>query len=62
MDSNVLDKLKEVQEWLVKEYAGIRTGQASPMLLDSIKNITIHIYILITTIITPFWGYFKQVM
>ena len=37
MDSNVLDKLKEVQEWLVKEYAGIRTGQASPMLLDSIK-------------------------
>lgn len=37
MDSNVLDKLKEVQDWLVKEYAGIRTGQASPMLLDSIK-------------------------
>lgn len=34
---NISDKLKEVQEWLVKEYAGIRTGQASPMLLDSIK-------------------------
>ena len=37
MDSNVTDKLKEVQEWLVKEYASIRTGQASPLLLDSIK-------------------------
>lgn len=34
---NVSDKLKEVTEWLNKEYAGIRTGQASPMLLDSIK-------------------------
>jgi ribosome recycling factor len=30
-------KLKEVTEWLQKEYAGIRSGQASPMLLDSIK-------------------------
>jgi ribosome recycling factor len=37
MDSTVSDKLKEVQEWLQKEYAGIRTGQASPMLLDSVK-------------------------
>jgi ribosome recycling factor len=34
---NISDKLKEVNEWLQKEYAGIRTGQASPMLLDSIK-------------------------
>ncbi|MEY2665242.1 MAG: hypothetical protein RLZZ480_347 [Candidatus Parcubacteria bacterium] len=34
---NIADKLKEVTEWLQKEYAGIRTGQASPMLLDSIK-------------------------
>ncbi len=34
---NIGDKLKEVEEWLGKEYAGIRTGQASPMLLDSIK-------------------------
>jgi ribosome recycling factor len=34
---NISDKLKEVQEWLVKEYASIRTGQASPLLLDSIK-------------------------
>ena len=30
-------KLKEVTEWLGKEYAGIRSGQASPMLLDSIR-------------------------
>ncbi len=34
---NISEKLKEVTEWLVKEYGGIRTGQASPMLLDSIK-------------------------
>lgn len=31
------DKLKEVREWLEKEYVSIRTGQASPALLDSIK-------------------------
>lgn len=31
------DKLKEVREWLEKEYVGIRTGQATPALLDSIK-------------------------
>ena len=37
MESNVSEKLKEVQEWLQKEYVGIRTGQASPALLDSIK-------------------------
>ena len=34
---NISDKLKEVNEWLQKEYAGIRTGQASPMLLDGVK-------------------------
>lgn len=34
---NVSEKLKEVNEWLQKEYASIRTGQASPMLLDGIK-------------------------
>jgi ribosome recycling factor len=33
----ITEKLKEVTEWLSKEYAGIRTGQASPMLLDSVK-------------------------
>lgn len=30
-------RLKEAQEWLQKEYAGIRTGQASPALLDGLK-------------------------
>lgn len=30
-------KLKEVVDWLTKEYTGIRTGQANPALLDSIK-------------------------
>ncbi len=30
-------RTKEVIEWLEKEYAGIRTGQASPALLDSIQ-------------------------
>lgn len=37
MDNTVSDKLKEVNEWLQKEYVSIRTGQASPMLLDNIK-------------------------
>ena len=37
MESNVSAKLKEVEEWLHNEYSGIRTGQASPALLDSIK-------------------------
>ena len=30
-------KLNEVKDWLQGEYAGIRTGQASPALLDSVK-------------------------
>lgn len=34
---NIGTKLKEVTEWLSKEYSGIRTGQASPMLLDGVK-------------------------
>lgn len=34
---NVFEKLKEVDVWLQKEYSGIRTGQASPMLLDAVK-------------------------
>jgi ribosome recycling factor len=37
MDSTVVLKLKEVEEWLQKEFSSIRTGQASPALLDSIK-------------------------
>jgi len=34
---HVAVKLQEVHEWLQKEYAGIRTGQASPALLDGVK-------------------------
>lgn len=37
MDSDIKQKLHEVKEWLQKEFAGIRTGQASPGLLDSVK-------------------------
>jgi ribosome recycling factor len=37
MDTEIKQKLQDVKEWLQKEYAGIRTGQASPALLDSIK-------------------------
>ncbi len=37
MEQEVKAKLQEVHEWLQKEYAGIRSGQASPLLLDSIR-------------------------
>lgn len=37
MDIDINKKLSEVKEWLQKEYSGIRTGQASPGLLDSVK-------------------------
>lgn len=37
MDSEIKNKLQESKDWLQKEYTGIRTGQASPSLLDSIK-------------------------
>ncbi|MBP6860404.1 MAG: ribosome recycling factor [Candidatus Pacebacteria bacterium] len=30
-------KIKETEEWLQRELAGVRTGRASPALLDSIK-------------------------
>lgn len=30
------EKITEINNWLVKEYAGIRTGRATPLLLDSI--------------------------
>lgn len=35
MDFN--KRTKEIIDWLVGEYAGIRTGQATPALLDSVK-------------------------
>ncbi|MFM2374101.1 MAG: hypothetical protein RLZZ234_96 [Candidatus Parcubacteria bacterium] len=31
------DAAKETSEWLVREYAGIRTGRAAPAILDSIS-------------------------
>jgi ribosome recycling factor len=37
MNTEMKQKFKEVADWLVKEYAGIRTGQASPAILDSVK-------------------------
>ncbi len=37
MDPELTQKLKETKDWLQKEYAGIRTGQASPGLLDNVK-------------------------
>lgn len=37
MDTELQQKLQETKEWLKKEYSGIRTGQANPALLDSIK-------------------------
>jgi ribosome recycling factor len=37
MEFDISKKLAEVAEWLRKEYAGIRSGQASPQLLDSIR-------------------------
>lgn len=30
-------KIKETEEWLTRELSGVRTGRASPALLDSIK-------------------------
>lgn len=35
------DKIKSIEEWLKKEFGGIRTGQASPSILD---GITVEVY------------------
>jgi ribosome recycling factor len=37
MNSEIKEKLHEAKEWLLKEYATIRTGQASPALLDGVR-------------------------
>lgn len=37
MHTEIQKKLQDIKEWLKKEYAGIRTGQASPALLDGVK-------------------------
>jgi len=37
MEEAFKQKLKEATDWLQREFTGIRTGQATPALLDSIK-------------------------
>jgi ribosome recycling factor len=37
MSFDINAKLKDIEAWLVKEYSGIRTGQANPSLLDGVK-------------------------
>jgi ribosome recycling factor len=37
MDAALETRFKEVVEWLEKEFSGIRTGQATPALLDGIR-------------------------
>lgn len=37
MDNDIQKKLDETKAWLQQAYASIRTGQASPAILDSIK-------------------------
>ena len=34
---NLEPRIKEIIEWLQKEFSGIRTGQAAPALLDNVK-------------------------
>ena len=37
-DFSTLDKnIKETDEWLTREFSGIRTGRATPAILDSVK-------------------------
>jgi ribosome recycling factor len=45
MSSEIKNRLDEVIVWLQKECAGIRTGQASPGLLDSVKVETYGTYL-----------------
>jgi ribosome recycling factor len=37
MEFSITPKLQEATAWLEKEFSGIRTGQASPALLDGVK-------------------------
>lgn len=34
--SKLKNKIKEIEEWLKKEYTGVRTGMAAPALLDNV--------------------------
>lgn len=35
--SNLKQKVKETEEWLTREFSGIRTGRATPLLLDGVS-------------------------
>jgi len=37
MDTDISKNLDDVKKWLTGEFAGIRSGQASPAILDSVK-------------------------
>jgi len=37
MDTAFLQRLKDITAWLEKEFAGIRTGRATPTLLDGVR-------------------------
>lgn len=37
MDTDIQQKLQDTKDWLKNEYASIRTGQATPALLDGVK-------------------------
>lgn len=37
MTIDIINKLRDIETWLSREYSGIRTGQANPGLLDSVK-------------------------
>lgn len=37
MEFSITQKLQEATKWLENEFSGIRTGQASPAILDSVK-------------------------
>jgi ribosome recycling factor len=45
MDDTYQSRLNEVVAWLQKEFVGIRTGQATPALLDSVKVETYGTYL-----------------
>ena len=35
--SKLKTQIKETEEWLARELAGVRTGRATPTLLDGVK-------------------------
>lgn len=35
--SNLKQKIKDTEEWLIKEYQNVRTGRATPALLDGVQ-------------------------